>query len=88
MCCKTLKTVALSLLLGMFACCSVFAADSGNLKIGIMNVQKVLVQSEPGLKAKAVFEKRKSELETQFEGDQKKLEEMQAEIEKKVFRLA
>ncbi len=83
MCFKTLKTVVLSLLLGIFACCSAFAADGTGLKIGIMNVQKVLVQSDAGLKAKKVFEKRKTELEAQFATDQKKLEEMQAEIEKK-----
>jgi outer membrane protein len=83
MCFKTLKTVVLSLLLGMFAFCSASAADGNGLKIGIMNVQKVLVQSDAGLKAKEVFEKRKNELEAQIQEDQKKLEDMQTEIEKK-----
>lgn len=59
------------------------AEGSDGLKIGIMNVQKVLVQSEPGLKAKEVFEKKKSELEAGFETEQQLLQEMQLDIEKK-----
>ena len=59
------------------------AEGSGGLKIGIMNVQKVLVQSEPGLKAKEVFEKKKNELEAGFETEQQMLQEMQQDIEKK-----
>ena len=59
------------------------AKGSDGLKIGIMNVQKVLVQSEPGLKAKEVFEKKKNELEAGFETEQQLLQEMQQDIEKK-----
>jgi outer membrane protein len=59
------------------------AEGSDGLKIGIMNVQKVLVQSEPGLKAKEVFEKKKNELEAGFETEQQLLQEMQQDIEKK-----
>ena len=80
---KTLKMVVVCLLLGMFACFNASAADSSELKIGIMNVQKVLVQSEPGLKAKAVFEKRKDELDASLTADQEQLQEMQEEIQKK-----
>lgn len=80
---KTLKMVVVCLLLGMFACFNASAADSSELKIGIMNVQKVLVQSEPGLKAKAVFEKRKDELDASLTADQEELQGMQEEIQKK-----
>ncbi len=59
------------------------AEGSDGLKIGIMNVQKVLVQSESGLKAKEVFEKKKNELEAGFETEQQQLQEMQQDIEKK-----
>ncbi|MEE4240537.1 MAG: OmpH family outer membrane protein [Desulfopila sp.] len=48
-----------------------------------MNVQKVLVQSEAGLKAKEVFEAKKNELEAGFEKEQQQLQEMQQDIEKK-----
>lgn len=80
---KTLKMGVVCLLLGMFACFNASAADSSELKIGIMNVQKVLVQSEPGLKAKAVFEKRKDELDASLTADQEQLQGMQEEIQKK-----
>jgi len=80
---KTLKMVVVCLLLGMFACFNASAADSSELKIGIMNVQKVLVQSEPGLKAKAVFEERKDELDASLTADQEQLQGMQEEIQKK-----
>jgi len=58
------------------------AAD-GNIKIAIMNVQKVLVQSEAGMKAKTVFEQKNQELQTSLQADQKALQELQQEIEKK-----
>lgn len=80
---KGLKMVVCGLLLGMFFCFHVSAADSSELKIGIMNVQKVLVQSEPGLAAKAVFEKRKNELDASLTVDQQELQGMQEEIQKK-----
>lgn len=80
---KTLKIVVCGLLLGMFACFHASAADSSELKIGVMNVQKVLVQSEPGLAAKAVFEKRKDELDASLSLDQEELQGMQEEIQKK-----
>ncbi len=69
----------------LFFCMSLsaVAADKGAIKIGVMNVQKVLVQSEPGQKAKAVFEKKKGELEAQFAEDRKAIDELKKEIEKK-----
>lgn len=80
---KALKVGAVCLVLSLFVCAGNGAAESGELKIGVMNVQKVLVQSEAGLKAKEVFEKRKNELEASFAADQQKLQAMQEEIEKK-----
>ena len=44
-------------LLYVFSCATLVAADAGAVKIGIMNVQKVLVESAAGQKAKAKVEK-------------------------------
>ncbi|MBM9605230.1 OmpH family outer membrane protein [Desulfopila inferna] len=83
MCLKYLKILVVCLSLSLCTSLGALAAQGDALKVGIMNVQKVLVQSEPGLKAKAVFEKKKSELEAAFRGDQQELEKLQEEIEKK-----
>lgn len=52
-------------------------------KIGVMNVQKVLLDSSAGRKAKEVFEKRSTELQEKFQKEQDALIELQQEIEKK-----
>ena len=78
-----LKYAVCAIALSFLASVSALAADGGALKVGVMNVQKVLVQSEPGVHAKAVFEKKKDELEATFRADQEKLQKMQEEIEKK-----
>lgn len=80
---KTLKSTVVCLLVGMVACFSASAADSGELKIGIMNVQKVLVQSNAGIKAKDTIEKRKNEFESSFAADQVALQELKDTIDKK-----
>lgn len=80
---KKLKYVVFCLLFSLATCAGALAADGGNLKIGIMNVQKVLVRSDAGMKAKGIFEKKKEELENSFKADQDELQKMQEEIEKK-----
>ena len=52
-------------------------------KIGVMNIQKVLLESSSGRKAKAVFEKRMNELQNKFKSEQDSLVALQQEIEKK-----
>lgn len=52
-------------------------------KIGVMNIQKVLIESSAGRKAKAVFEKRMKELQKKFKKEQTSLIALQKEIEKK-----
>ncbi len=52
-------------------------------KIGVINIQKVLVESSAGMKAKGVFEKRMKELEKKFNGKKEGLVALQQEIEKK-----
>lgn len=39
-----------------FSCASAFAADTGD-KIGLINIQKILIESKAGKEAKAVFER-------------------------------
>jgi len=52
-------------------------------KIGVMNIQKVLLESSAGRKAKAIFEKRMNELQSTFKAEQEALVALQQEIEKK-----
>lgn len=52
-------------------------------KIAVMNIQKVLLESSAGQKAKAVFEKRMNELQAKFKTEQEELVALQKEIEKK-----
>ena len=52
-------------------------------KIGVMNIQKVLVESSAGRKAKAVFEKRMKELQGKFKKEQESLIALKKEIDKK-----
>ena len=52
-------------------------------KIGVMNIQKVLLESSAGRKAKGVFEKRMNELQGKFKVEQEALVALQQEIEKK-----
>lgn len=58
-------------------------AQAETQKIGVMNIQKVLLESDAGRKAKGIFEKRMKELQDTFKGDQDKLMALQQEIEKK-----
>ena len=52
-------------------------------KIGVVNIQKVLLESSAGRKAKEVFEKRMNELQDKFKKEQDSLVALQKEIEKK-----
>ena len=52
-------------------------------KIGVMNVQKVLLDSTAGKNAKEIFEKRTNELQEKFQAEQEALVALQEEIEKK-----
>ncbi len=63
-----------------FAATSCFSAD---LKIGVMNVQKIIVESEAGKAAKTRFDKKMKELQSSFKGDEDALKALQEEIKKK-----
>lgn len=80
---KLIRGGLICLLFCAFSCATVVAAGAGEVKVGIMNVQKVLVQSEAGQKAKVVFETKGKELEEKFSAEQAAIVELQKEIEKK-----
>ncbi|AGF78667.1 outer membrane protein [Desulfocapsa sulfexigens DSM 10523] len=59
------------------------AQSAETQKIGVMNIQKVLLESTAGKTAKGVFEKRMNELQEKFKVEQDALIALQQEIEKK-----
>ncbi len=62
---------------------NVSVASAAELKIGVMNVQKVLLDSVSGKSAKNLFEAKAKELKGKFQNDENALTAMQQEIEKK-----
>ena len=60
--------------------CQVSAAD---MKVGVMNVQKVLVNSVAGKAAKTKFDGKMQELQAKFKVEEEELVAMQKDIEKK-----
>lgn len=63
-----------------FAVNNVLAAD---LKIGIMNVQKIIVTCDAGKEAKIRFEEKMKALQASFKEEEDALKGLQAEIKKK-----
>ncbi|MBU1233067.1 MAG: OmpH family outer membrane protein [Proteobacteria bacterium] len=78
---RILLTVTL-VVLATFALDSTCVRAEGT-KIGVMNIQKVLLESSAGRKAKDIFEKRMNELQSKFKTEQDSLVVLQEEIEKK-----
>jgi len=70
-------TVAVVLL---FAANSSMAAD---VKLGVMNVQKVIVQCKAGKAAKERFDVKMKDLQSSFKAEEEDLKKLQAEIKKK-----
>ncbi len=77
------------MLAGIFCCLigllsvNVGAVNAADVKVGIMNVQKVLVKCTAGAKAKETFDKKIKEVESKFKKEQDALVALQGEIEKK-----
>lgn len=78
---RLMVVVCLVVLAGFTAQSGVANAVEG--KVGVMNIQKVLLDSVAGQKAKAVFEKRMNEMKTKFQAEQDAIVALQQEIEKK-----
>lgn len=75
---KLLAGLIFSLL--CFVASSCFAAD---LKIGIMNVQKIIIECEAGKAAKGRFDVKMKTLQSSFKAEEDALKAMQEEIKKK-----
>jgi outer membrane protein len=63
-----------------FAVTTCFSAD---VKIGIMNVQRIIIECEAGKAAKSRFDVKMKELQSTFKAEEDALKEMQDEIKKK-----
>lgn len=70
-------------LIFVFVCFTANSSFSGDLKIGIMNVQKIIVECEAGKAAKGRFDLKMKELQATFKAEEDALKELQAEIKKK-----
>jgi len=75
-----MATVVLLTVFAMAWANPVLAAD---MKVGVMNVQKVLAKSTVGQKAKSKVEKKIEALQAKFKGEEDGIVAMQKEIEKK-----
>lgn len=62
---------------------SLESAQAADMKIGVMNVQKILVNSVSGKAAKEVFDQKMEDLQSKFKAEEQELVDMQGEIEKK-----
>jgi outer membrane protein len=67
----------------MVAVVSGVPAQAADSKVAVINIQKVLVDSEAGKKAKAKVENRMKELKSGMKKDEEALVALQKEIEKK-----
>ncbi len=77
---NSVAAVAVFLLVAVLSTVPARAADT---KVAVINIQKVLVDSEPGKKAKSKVEKRMKELKAGLKKDEEALVALQKEIEKK-----
>jgi outer membrane protein len=78
-----LSTIAVAFTFLMVAVLNNIPAQAAGNKVAVINIQKVLVESEAGKKAKAKVEKRMNELKASFKKDEDALIALQKEIEKK-----
>lgn len=74
------------LLVGMFFMLAGYLADDVNaaeMKIGVMNVQRIIIQCEAGKAGKTRFEAKMKEVQGKFKNEEESLTALQKEIEKK-----
>lgn len=77
---KWLPILYLTLLLVISGVGTTLAAD---LKVGIMNVQKIIITCDAGKKAKELFNTKMTELQTKFKAEEEDLKKLHTEIKKK-----
>lgn len=80
---RTKMVVGIFSVLLCFSVLSCPVASASEVKIGVMNIQKVLLDSVAGKAAKAKFEAKAKELKTKFQTEENALTAKQEEIEKK-----
>jgi len=74
------------MLAGVFLLVTLLAVSDGftaDFKIGVMNVQKIIVNCDAGKKAKTRFEQKMKDLQVGFKEEEAALKAMQTEIKKK-----
>ncbi len=80
---KSLFAVGVLSLCLCFSLVSIDSAAAADMKVGVMNVQKVLVSSVSGKAAKEKFDQKMQDLQSKFKVEEQELVDMQSEIEKK-----
>lgn len=81
-----LKPRIITAVVSFLFCFSVIFSEAtiaADLKIGVMNVQKILVTSVAGKAAKVKFDKKMKELQDRFKAEEEELVALQEEIKKK-----
>ncbi len=76
---KMLPSILACIMIGLLSYCTT-AASAADVKIGVMDIQKVLLKSRAGVKAKAKFDKKAGEIMARFGADRKALAALQSEI--------
>lgn len=59
------------------------ASSAAAIKLGVMNVQKIIVQCKAGKEAKGRFDAKMKDLQSSFKEEEADLKKLQAEIKKK-----
>ena len=77
------SSIAVASVFLMVAVLSSIPARAADTKVAVINIQKVLLDSEAGKKARAKMEKKMNELKAGFKKDEEALMALQKEIEKK-----
>lgn len=77
---KNLLQAVIVAALFIFGTQSAMAAD---IKLGVMNVQKIIVECKAGKEAKARFDVKMKDLQSTFKDEEADLKKLQAEIKKK-----
>ena len=74
------------MLAGVFLIVTCFTINTGfaaDFKIGVMNVQKIIVSCNAGKEAKTRFEQKMKDLQSKFKSEEEALKNLQDEIKKK-----
>lgn len=77
------KRILLAGVFLLWACFTAQSSSAADLKIGVINVQKIIVSCEAGKAAKERFDVKMKELQGSFKKEEEDLKAMQEEIKKK-----